>query len=125
MKKFFGRYLYSFLLVMVIFTGCVSTQKVRPQLTFREPGSIMLADMKQGDLEKIHTVFQKTASYDTVQWTNKQTGIDYNVVPRPVIKSGEMICRSLMIETALNKEKNRFELTACRIDDSWQVQSTH
>jgi hypothetical protein len=85
----------------------------------------MLADMKQADLENLHNVLQQTASYNTVQWTNDQTGFDYNVMPRPVIKHGDMICRSVVVEAVGNTGKNKFELTACREGNLWQVQSTH
>ena len=126
MKKFFLNYLTVLLLVMVICAGCATkNQEILPRITFRETGPIRLADMKQADLEKLHTVFQKTASYDMVQWTNEQTGIIYNIMPRPVIKSGDMVCRTVVMETAGKKVEAKFELTACRQDDLWQVQSTH
>ncbi|HIJ79808.1 MAG: hypothetical protein OEY01_13915 [Desulfobulbaceae bacterium] len=125
MKKSIGKYLSPLLLVMFLVSGCVATQEIRPQLTFRDPGPIRLADLKQTDLEKLHTVLQETASYNTEQWTNAQTAITFKATPRPVIKSGEMICRSVVMTIVGGNEQTPFEITACRQGDLWQVQSTH
>lgn len=81
-------------------------------------------EMDKADKTQLNNVYETSPSQQTTQWTNPDSGNQYQVTPQPAYKdnSTNQYCREAEILTTIDGKAEKTIATACRVDGRWVIQ---
>lgn len=73
-------------------------------------------EMDRRDRERLNNTYERGVSGETVVWKNPDTGVEYEVTPKPATtyKNGDQVCRPAEVEITVGGKKETTTTTACR-----------
>ena len=73
-------------------------------------------EMDRRDREQLNNTYERGVSGESVVWKNPDTGVEYEVTPKPAqtYKNGNQVCRPAEVEITVDGQKEKTTTTACR-----------
>lgn len=73
-------------------------------------------EMDRRDRERLNNSYERGVSGQTVVWTNPDTGVEYEITPKPATSydNGNRVCRPADVIITLDGKSERTTTTACR-----------
>lgn len=73
-------------------------------------------EMDRRDREQLNNTYERGVSGQTVTWVNPDTGVEYEVTPKPAqtYKNGDQVCRPAQVEITVDGKREKTTTTACR-----------